>query len=182
MCKDERTYLLEQKCPNTTLDHKSAIVNLGETKPPSARIYLFCTNRQITPGKKWPFFISPPQSLRATNTNFAFRNISDLLLFAYELQNIRDFLNVTADPSLESVPTCVSNNTMGCYERSLFIHNCVIIILFFCLMASTAHLFFPWQDVFIYTVNFNELIQTGICLLADTNHLLQKNPKTRPKV
>lgn len=64
MCKDERTYLLEQKCPNTTLDHKSAIVNLGETKLPSARIYVFCTNRQITPGKKWLFFffhfVPPP--------------------------------------------------------------------------------------------------------------------------
>lgn len=34
MYKDEWTYLLEHKCPNMWLeDHKSAIVNLGETAP-----------------------------------------------------------------------------------------------------------------------------------------------------
>lgn len=51
MCKDEWTYLLEQKCPNTMClqDHKSVIVNLGETKLPTGRIYFSCANGQITP-------------------------------------------------------------------------------------------------------------------------------------
>lgn len=31
----------------------------------------------------------------------------------------------------------------------------------------------PWQDVFIYTVNFNGAIQTGIRLLVDVSHLPQ---------
>lgn len=54
MCKDEWTYLLEQKCPNTMWlqDHKSAIVNLGETKLLTARIYLSCANDQLT-AEKW---------------------------------------------------------------------------------------------------------------------------------
>lgn len=54
-------------------------------------------------------------------------------------------------------------------DDKLFGLNCLII---FVLMDSTVNLFFPqpWQDVFIYTANFNEAIQTGICLL-DINHL-----------
>lgn len=71
MRKDEWTYLLKQKCPNKAQDHKSAIVNLGETKLPSTRIYLFCTNRQLTPWKKKrkkisPFF--PPPNVFEQNT------------------------------------------------------------------------------------------------------------------
>lgn len=49
-------------------------------------------------------------------------------------------------------------------------------------MDFTVNLFFsqPWQDVFIYTVNFNQAIQTGIRLLVDINHLL-RNTLADPK-
>lgn len=59
---------LKQKCPNKARDHKSAIVNLGETKLPSTRIYLFCTNRQLTPGKKKNLFIPPPLKFMSKKT------------------------------------------------------------------------------------------------------------------
>lgn len=47
--KMKGTYLLEQKCPNAMClpDHKSAIVNLGKTKLPTARIYILAKG-QIT--------------------------------------------------------------------------------------------------------------------------------------
>lgn len=59
MCKDEWTYLLEQKCQNTMClqDHKSGIVNLGKTKLATARLYLSRRNEQIIPEKWcWSFF------------------------------------------------------------------------------------------------------------------------------
>lgn len=83
MRKDEWTYLLKQKCPNKAQDHKSAIVNLGETKLPSTRIYLFCTNRELAPWKK-----EKKNVFWAKYTNFAIRNLSVLFLVAPKLRNI----------------------------------------------------------------------------------------------
>lgn len=91
MRKDEWTYLLKQKCPNKAQDHKSAIVNLGETKLPSTRIYLFCTNGELTPWKKKKknvFIPSPLNGFWIKYTNFAIRNLSVLFLVAPELRNI----------------------------------------------------------------------------------------------
>lgn len=162
MRKDEWTYLLEQKCPNKTRDHKSATVNLGETKPSSTRIYLFCTNRQLTLRKKKILFHPPPPKVYEQKQTLP-SEIS-LFLVASKLRNIGHSWIIQQNCHYSQCQL-VSLIT----DDKLFGLNCLII---FVLMDSTVNLFFPqpWQDVFIYTANFNKAIQTGICLL-DINHL-----------
>lgn len=101
MCKDEQTYFLRQKCPNTMRlqDHKSAIVNLRETKLSKARIYLSHTSGQIKAeqhdhslqhikhifflfGLFFLYFSLPKYSKRSCTrpAKFAFRKISVLRL------------------------------------------------------------------------------------------------------
>lgn len=111
MRKDEWTYLLEQKCPNKARNHKSAIVNLGETKLPFARIYLFCTNRQLTleKKKKKKKFISSPKFMSKKYKLCLQKTLCNISR-CIRAKKYWAFLNNTAELSLSSVPICVSDN------------------------------------------------------------------------
>lgn len=92
-CKDEWTYLLEQKCPNRMClkHHKSATVNLEETKLPTSRIYLFHASGQIkaaqwchSPQGVHIFFFSLAEYSKRSwgrHEKFVLRNISAVWLF-----------------------------------------------------------------------------------------------------